>query len=109
MSSPQYNKGYGAERELVKMLREVPGFEDATRNYADKVEGLGVDVTAGNMLIQVKRYKGSVPISKYDEIKRDGGIKALVSKSNYKPWMITLSLDDFITIANDVGALFGEP
>ena len=103
----QRDKGNRGERAIVNMFKKA-GFEDAVRNYADKQDGMGVDVFAGNLLIQVKSYAKSVPISKYDEIKRSDGIKALASKVNHKPWMITMTLTDFLAIAEDVGILYDQ-
>ena len=101
MGKSQRDKGNRGEQQVVNILKRA-GFDDATRNYADKVDGQGVDVFAGNLLIQVKNYKKHAPLSKYDEIKRSDGFKALVTKGNRKPWMIALSLEDFLTIINDV-------
>ena len=85
------------------------GFHDAVRNYADKAVPEGVDVYAGNMVIQVKSYKGSVPISKFREIKVMDKLRALVSKTDREPWMITMTLEDFFKIAQDVGELYDIP
>ena len=98
----QRDKGNRGERAVVNKLKAA-GFDDARRNYADKAIPEGVDVFAGPWLIQVKSYKSSVPMSKFDEIKRTDGWKALVSKVDNKPWMITMKLDDLLSILQDVG------
>ena len=85
---------------------KAAGFSDATRNYADRVDGRGVDVTAANLLIQVKTYKKYAPIGKINEINDTSGYAALVTKGNYEPWMICMKLDDFLAIAQDIGLLY---
>ena len=47
-------------------------------------------------------------MSKYREINRHDGIRALVSNntSTRGPWMITMKLKDFLAIAQDVGILY---
>ncbi len=105
MGKSQLLKGNCGERAIVTLLRQS-GFGDATRNYADKVDRQGVDVFAGNLAIQVKTYRKPAPLSKYKEIKVDGYIKALVTKGDYGKWMIAMTLDDFLLIAQDVGVLY---
>ena len=85
---------------------KAAGFHDATRNYADRVDGRGVDVTAANLLIQVKTYKKYAPIGKICEIKDDSGYPALVTKGDRQPWMICMQFDDFLAIAQDIGLLY---
>ena len=100
-------KGDRGELKVVKMLQSA-GFDDARRNYADKVDEQGVDVFAGTLLLQVKNWGKEVPMSKYGEINRHDGIRALVSNntSTRGPWMITMKLKDFLAIAQDVGLLY---
>ena len=107
MGKSQRDKGNRGERAIVRKFLAV-GYEDARRNYADKAIPEGVDVFAGPWLIQVKHYAGSVPMSKYDEIKRHDGWRALVSKTDRKPWMITMKLDDLLAILQDVGLAWLE-
>ena len=107
MSKSQRDKGNRGEREVVKKFLKA-GYQDARRNYADKAIPEGVDVYAGPWLLQVKRYKKSVPMSKYAEITRHDGWKALVSKVDHKPWMVTMKLDDLLAILNDIGLAWPE-
>ena len=90
---------------MVNLLKDA-GFSDAVRNHADRVDRRGVDVTAANLLIQVKTYKKYAPIEKINEIKDHAGYRALVTKGNYKPWMICMQFDDFLAIAQDIGLLY---
>jgi hypothetical protein len=101
MGKSQRDKGNRGERAVVNMFKAA-GYSGASRNYADKVDGDGVDVTAGPWVIQVKHYKGGVPMSKYGEIKRQG-LRALVSKQDRQDWMVTMRLDDLLEILKDVG------
>jgi hypothetical protein len=102
VGSKEKRKGKVGERAVARMFREA-GYHDARRNLDDVHGEQGVDVMAGPFLIQVKRYKSSVPMNKYDEIMLDNGIKLLVTKVDYKPWMVTLRLDDFLEILQDIG------
>jgi hypothetical protein len=105
MGKSQRVKGAQGERDIVNRFKKA-GFLDATRNYADKVDGLGVDVWAGALDIQVKTYKNYAPLSKYKEVKSNAGFKALVTKGNNEPWMIALKLDDFLKIVNDISLVW---
>lgn len=105
MGKAQRDKGNRGERHVVNMFKAA-GFQDATRNYLDKMDGRGVDVTAGNFVVQVKNWQTAAPISKYTEIKGDG-IKLLVTKLGGK-WMAVLSLEDLLGILEDVGVAYKE-
>ena len=105
MSKSQLIKGSSGERAVVNKLKAA-GFCDASRNLEDRVDRRGVDVTAANLLIQVKTYKKYAPLSKFDEIKDHDGLRALVTKGNHKPWMICMQFDDFLAIAQDIGLLY---
>ena len=107
MGKSERDKGNRGEQQVVNILKKA-GFDDAVRNYADKVDEQGVDVFAGNLLIQVKNYKKYAPLSKYDEIKRSDGFKALVTKGNRKPWMIAMTLEDFLAICQDIGLVYDD-
>ncbi len=99
------NKGHGFEREVAGLLRSV--FPDAKRKLEYQwQEASGVDLeNTGKLVIQCKRSKSSVPISKIEEIKLPG-IKVLVSKTDHKPAYATLELESFIKILKDVGEVF---
>lgn len=107
MGRAQRTKGAAAEREVVKILKRY-GHKNATRNYADKQDGRGVDVTAGNMSFQVKRYKDNVPMSKWNEIKDYNRIRILASRVDRGEWMATMRLEDLLAIIEDV-ALAWDP
>lgn len=98
-------KGHGFEREVAILLREV--FPEAKRKLEYQwQEASGVDLEGtGKLVIQCKRSKSSIPISKIEEIKLPG-IKVLVSKQDHKPAYATLELGDFIKILKDVGEAF---
>jgi hypothetical protein len=98
-------KGHGFEREVAILLREV--FPNAKRKLEYQwQEASGVDLDhTGNLVVQCKRSKSSVPISKIEEI-RLPGIKVLISKTDFKPIYATLELCDFIKLLKDVGEAF---
>ena len=102
----QRDKGKRGERSVVNMFK-ASGFDDAKRNLNDVVDGQGVDVTAGNFRIQVKRYGRSVPMNKLYEIESDGtSIELLCSKVDHEPWLATLRLSDLLAILEDVGVAY---
>ena len=110
MSSKERDKGNRGERAVVKILRSH-GFPEAARNYADKHDGRGIDVFAGNLNIQVKYHSRPVPMRHYNEIADEPGkVRVLASKvtsaGKRTPWMVTLSLDDFMSICEDVGVVY---
>ena len=110
MGKKERDKGGRGEREIVNRLKAA-GFPGAYRNLNDKVDGKGTDIFAGNMDIQVKYWKKYAPISKYGEVAGGPGrIKLLVTKGTEarEPWMVCLSLEDFLMICNDIGVLYND-
>jgi Holliday junction resolvase len=107
MGKQQRTKGHNYEREIVRKFKAT-GFNNAYRVIESQQSHHrghnhnGVDVIAGNLRIQCKRYKGYAPIGKIREVQSDG-IPVLVTKADYKDSMVVLSLEDFLAILGDVG------
>lgn len=108
MGKKSRTKGHGYEREIANKLK--PLFPDARRHleYQTGAAELGIDlINTGNLLIQCKRYKTYVPITKIKEIKEASGkIPVLVTKADRQPDMVVLKLDDFLSILADIGVVY---
>lgn len=98
-------KGLSFEREVAILLRDV--FPNAKRKLEYQwQEASGVDLDGtGNLVVQCKRSKSSIPTSKIEEIKLPG-IKVLITKTDFKPIYATLELCDFIKLLKDIGEAF---
>ena len=111
MGKMQRTKGHSFERDIVNVLKKA-GFTDAYRVLESQQRAhranreSGVDVKAGNLRIQCKRYKGYAPIGKIREVDAVDGIPVLITKADYKESMVVLSLDDFLAILEDVGVAY---
>jgi hypothetical protein len=106
MGKMQRTKGAAYERAIVNRLKAA-GFPDAYRQLEFQAsQAVGVDVRAGNLKIQCKRYAKYAPIAKINEIVEAGGIHVLVTKGDRVPDMVALSLDDFLAILEDVGVAY---
>jgi hypothetical protein len=99
------NKGFQYEREIARRLQSL--FPNARRKLEyQSSECTGVDLeNTGRLRIQCKRYKQYAPISKLEEV-RENGMAALITKGDRKRDVICMYLDDFITIAQDIGELY---
>ena len=107
MGKSQRDKGKRGERAVKRMFYDA-GFEDAERNLNDVIDGQGIDVTAGNFAIQVKVRKNSVPMNMLYEVQtgNNGQFELLASKVDRQPWLVTMRLNDFLTIMQDIGAAY---
>lgn len=96
-------KGKVGEREIVKALKAA-GFEAAHRSAqycgntgdAPDVEGLPgihIEVKRVERLNLRKAYGQAV-----NDSKKSGDIAALFHRASYQPWMVTLSLEDFLKL-----------
>ena len=83
-----------------------PAIERAWESH----HGKGYDLTnAGNLDIQCKRRKSSVPISMLWEVpSRDGRIAVLAARSDRHEATVTLRLGDFVRLLEDVGVAFDD-
>ena len=103
MSNSQRIKGRRFEQEIVNDLK-CAGLPDARRNLGESGgQMLGVDVIAGVLRIQAKRYKAYAPISKLEEVPRElETVPALVTKGDRKETVIALYWHDFLAlVVND--------
>lgn len=100
-------RGHQFERDVVNQFKRV--FPDAKRKLEYQKDACtGVDIeNTGQLKIQCKKAKASVPINKIEEIK-EPGTPCLVSKTDRKPAYITLPLWDFLRLLEDVGTVFEE-
>lgn len=95
------NKGAEGERALAAELRRH-GFEDARRGCqykggADSPDVIGIP----GIHIECKRVERLNLTEAYAQSYRDsapGEIATVMHKKNREPWMVTLTLDDFVTI-----------
>ena len=97
------NKGKRAELEVVKILK-VAGFEKAQRSAqycgntgdAPDVEGLPgihIEVKRVERLNLRKAYEQAV-----NDSKKSGDFPAVFHRQSHQPWMVTLSLNDFLKL-----------
>jgi len=95
MGKSQRTKGISYERAIARRFRDLD--ESACRNY-ENLPGatLGHDVEACGFLIQCKKGKGYAPINKIFEVQSTKGIPLLITKADYKPDMVCISLDAFM-------------
>lgn len=105
MSKMQRDKGAQFERDVRNAFVKA-GFPEAERNLNDKTDGRGVDVEAGTLAIQCKRYKKMPSTSFIKEVKDGTRFPALVGRGDNEKATITLYLRDFLAIAQDVGLLY---
>ena len=89
------------------MLRPV--FPSVSRAW-EAAEGKGYDLEGtGNLDIQCKRFKNSVPISKLFEVPVVKGRRAvLAARSDRQEPTATLRLSDFVKLLEDVGVAFDD-
>lgn len=96
-------KGKVGEREIVNALKAA-GFEAAHRSAqycgntgdAPDVEGLPgihIEVKRVERLNLRKAYEQAV-----NDSKKRGDIAAVFHRGSYQPWMVTLSLEDFLKL-----------
>lgn len=99
------NKGKRGELEIVKVLK-VAGYEKAQRSaqfkgntgQAPDVEGLPgihIEVKRVERLNLRKAYEQAVNDSKENG---NNDIAAVFHRGSYQPWMVTLSLEDFLKL-----------
>ena len=95
-------KGRGAEIELAQFLREH-GLPDARPgaplNYGTEADVVGLP----KVHIECKRAEALRLNEWYRQAQLDaqrmGGVPAVIFRQNRRPWMITLSLEDFLSLA----------
>jgi len=106
MAKSQRDKGLRGENEVVNLIKEV--IPDARRNLGESGSQLvGVDVLAGSLRMQVKRWKDYAPISKLDEVPNGvDTIRALVTRGDRQSWVIALELTDFLRVCDDVTVVY---
>ncbi len=112
MGKAQRDKGLNREREIVRDYAKI--FTSGAYRIIEsqqlknrEIKREGVDVVAGNLAIQSKRYKGYAPISAIEEIKAlSHEIPILNTKPDYKPAIICMYEKDFKRIIQDIGVVY---
>lgn len=95
-------KGARAEREIASILRDKYGFADCRRGQqfsglygdADVVGIPGLHLEVKN--VQKLNVRNAMAQSERDA--KDGEIPVVMHKMDRKPWLVTLNLDDFMTL-----------
>jgi len=101
MGKKSRDKGANAEREVVNILRKT--FPHAIRNLGESGgQRLGIDITAGALRVQVKRWADFAPISRLMEVPIGEGIPALITRGDRQRWVVVMYLDDALDIWDDV-------
>ena len=100
-------KGAVAERELAKILREH-GFTDARRtaqycgSSGDAADVIGIP----GFHLECKRQEKMHLYDWYAQAVRDsaetGETPVVVHRASRKPWLVSLALDDFLFILNEL-------
>lgn len=95
-------KGFGFERFVANLLK--PFFPKAQRQLEYQAnQCMGVDLAnTGIFAIQCKAYKKYAPITKIFEIKVKDKINLLITKGDRLPPMVTMSLDDFLLLMDQM-------
>ena len=93
MGKSQRDKGARGEREVVNILKAA-GFDSAQRTGEFKPNDILCAVDGHDRIIEVKiRAKGFSGL--YEFLK---GSWAVVHKGDYQPWLITMTLDDWLKL-----------
>lgn len=101
-------KGKRGEREVAKIFREA-GYPEARRTsqYCGKT-GDASDVTGvPGLHLEVKFVEKEAVRSWYGQAVRDaeaadrGDVPVVIHRKTHQPWLVTLSLDDFIKILKE--------
>lgn len=93
-------KGAAAERELAKILREHGfaarrGQQFSGANGDPDVIGIpGIHIEAK----RVERLNLSEAMKQSERDAREGEIPVVIHRKNREPWLVTLSLEDFIKL-----------
>lgn len=94
-------KGKEGELEFAKLLQEY-GFEDARRTQQYSGEGHTADVQGlPGAHIEVKRVERiniENAIDQCHDDKRPEDIGIVAHRRNRRPWLITMTLDDFMEV-----------
>jgi len=106
MSKYQRTKGANFERWTVNRFQRA-GFTEAARNLNDVVDGRGVDVETNRFAIQCKAYKKPPSTSKLEEVDDPTRFPLLVAKGDRKKVTVTMYLEDWLSIMQDVGLAWG--
>ena len=107
MGKSQRTKGASFERWTVNRLKRA-GFTEAQRNLNDTTDGRGIDVETHRFAIQCKAYKKPPNTSKIEEVNDSTRFHVLVAKGDRKKPTVTMYLDDWLSILQDVGLAWGE-
>lgn len=97
-------KGSRSEREVAKILREH-GFTDARRtaqycgNTGDAADVIGID----GYHLEIKHQERTQIWSWIEQAQhdaKDGEVPTVIFRQNRKPWMVCISLEDFLNLLN---------
>ena len=100
------NKGASGERELAKKLREY-GYEARRGQQFSGANGDPDVVGLPKIHIECKRVER---LNLYDAMfqskcdARHGEIPVVMHRKNYSDWLVTMTLDDFITLYREYEA-----
>lgn len=110
-------KGANGERELVHQLREY-GFEcrrglsQSRGGGAEEPDIVGMRIRGVEIHVEVKRTKRRPPmVAGYEQAARDawkakkGQLPLAIGRADAHPWMVMLTLDDFVRLIRRVEAL----
>ena len=98
-------KGHSFEREIANKLKSI--FPEARRAVEDAVVNKGIDIANSEpFFIQCKRYKGSVPMSKLEEVVvKEWDIPLLISRVDREREKVTMYLDDWLLVLEKLDML----
>ena len=104
-------KGARSEREVARILREH-GFEGARRGQQFSGANGDPDVVGiPGIHIECKRVERLNIDKAFDQSKgdaRDGEIPIVVHRRNARPWMVTMSLEDWLKLFLDEGKIIQD-
>ena len=100
MGKTQRERGKRGERELAAILREH-GYEArrgqqycGTNGDADVVGLPGIHIECK----RTERVRLYTALAQSNQDARDGEVPVVISRADRKPWVVTLSLDDFLDL-----------
>jgi len=118
MSKKSRNKGFGAEREIAKMIR-LSGLDKDAKRQLEYQQGEGRDIDLPNIkyfALQIKRHKrvarGLIDQAMDEALTACGGedqLPVAVFKDDYDEWKACLSFEDFLILANAYKDLYLRP
>ena len=95
------NKGANGERELAKRLSEALGVDYIRRGLvfcgeSDVIGLQGIHIECKR--VEKLNVENAMEQAKREAEKRKDGVPTLFHRKNYKPWLVTMELDDWIEL-----------